>query len=57
MEWIKLIGILIILVGFILKFDTIAVVIIAALSTALVSGLSLTEFSRFSAKLLLKIAL
>lgn len=44
MEWIKLIGILIILVGFILKFDTIAVVIIAALSTALVSGLSLTEF-------------
>ncbi len=44
MEWIKLIGILIILVGFILKFDTIAVVIIAALSTALVSGISLTEF-------------
>lgn len=44
MEWIKLIGILIILVGFILKFDTIAVVIIAALATALVSGISITEF-------------
>lgn len=44
MEWIKLIGILIILIGFILKFDTIAVVIIAALATALVSGISITEF-------------
>lgn len=44
MEWIKLIGILIILVGFIFKFDTIAVVIIAAFATAFVSGISLTEF-------------
>ncbi|WP_462258993.1 DUF969 domain-containing protein [Vagococcus teuberi] len=44
MEWIKLIGILIILVGFIFKFDTIAVVIVAALSTALVSGMSFYEF-------------
>ncbi|MTD40402.1 DUF969 family protein [Erwinia sp. CPCC 100877] len=44
MEWIKLIGILIILVGFILKFDTIAVVIIAALVTALVSGISIGDF-------------
>ncbi|OJG70075.1 hypothetical protein RV11_GL001698 [Enterococcus phoeniculicola] len=44
MEWIKLIGILIILVGFIFKFDTIAVVIIAALATALVSGISIADF-------------
>lgn len=44
MEWIKLIGILIILVGFILKLDTIAVVIVAALVTALVSGISFPEF-------------
>lgn len=44
MEWIKLIGILIIVIGFLLKFDTIAIVIIAALATALVSGLSFPEF-------------
>ena len=29
MEWIKLIGILIIIIGFILKFDTIAIILIA----------------------------
>lgn len=44
LEIIKLIGILIIVVGFIFKFDTIAVVLIAALATALVSGISFTEF-------------
>ncbi len=44
MDWIKLIGILIILIGFIFKFDTIAVVIIAALATALVSGISIGDF-------------
>lgn len=44
MEWIKLIGILIILVGFIFKFDTIAVVLIAAFVTAMVSGISIVEF-------------
>src|SRR5690606_15027407 len=44
MEVIKLIGIAIIVVGFIFKFDTIAVVLIAALATALVSGISFTEF-------------
>src|SRR5690554_1642573 len=44
MEYIKLIGILIILIGFILKIDTIAVVILAGLATALVSGLSLLDF-------------
>lgn len=44
MEWLKLIGILIILVGFLLKLDTIAVVIVAGLATALVSGISFVEF-------------
>ena len=43
-EIIKLIGIAIIVVGFIFKFDTIAVVLIAAIATALVSGISFTEF-------------
>lgn len=44
MEFIRLIGILIIVVGFIFKFDTIAVVLTAALVTALVSGISFFEF-------------
>lgn len=44
MEWIKLIGIIIIILGFLLKMDTIATVVIAGLVTALVSGISLTEF-------------
>lgn len=44
MEWIKLIGILVILVGFLLKPDTIAVVLIAGLATALVSGIDFTDF-------------
>lgn len=43
MEYLALIGILIIVVGFVLKMDTIAVVIIAGLVTGLVSGLSITE--------------
>lgn len=43
MEYLPLIGILIIVVGFVLKMDTIAVVIIAGLVTGLVSGLSITE--------------
>lgn len=44
MEWIKLIGIVIIVLGFIFKFDTIAVVVIAGLATALVSGITPVEF-------------
>ncbi|MFU2206936.1 DUF969 domain-containing protein [Streptococcus pluranimalium] len=44
MEWIKLIGILIIVLGFILKFDTIATVVVAGLVTAFVSGISFPEF-------------
>ncbi|PKI15192.1 DUF969 domain-containing protein [Staphylococcus shinii] len=39
MEWLKLIGILIIILGFLFKIDTIAVIIIAAVVTGLVSGL------------------
>ena len=44
MEWIKLIGIVIIVIGFIYKLDTIATVVLASLVTALVSGVSLVEF-------------
>lgn len=43
MEWIKLIGVLIIVIGFAIKFDTIATVIIAGVVTGLVSGLSFSE--------------
>lgn len=40
---IKLLGILIILVGFILKLDTIAVVVVAGITTGLVSGMSFND--------------
>lgn len=43
MAWIKLIGIVIIVVGFLLKLDTIAVVLIAAVVTGLVSGITFVE--------------
>ncbi|AID02274.1 membrane protein [Staphylococcus xylosus] len=39
MEWLKLIGILIIIFGFLFKIDTIAVILIAAVVTGIVSGL------------------
>lgn len=38
MEWLKLIGILVIIIGFLFKFDTIAVILAAAIVTGLVSG-------------------
>jgi len=41
MEWLKLIGILIIILGFLFKMDTIAVILVAAVVTGLVSGLDL----------------
>lgn len=41
MEWLKLIGILIIVLGFIFKIDTIAVILTAAIVTGLVSGLDI----------------
>lgn len=40
---LKLIGVLIILVGFIRKYDTIAVVIVAGITTGLVSGMNIVE--------------
>ncbi len=40
---IKLIGIVIIVVGFILKLDTIAVVLVAGITTGLVSGMGIVE--------------
>lgn len=43
MEYLKLIGILIIIVGFALKLDTVATVVIAALATALCSGMDITR--------------
>lgn len=43
MEYIKLIGILIIVVGFALKFDVLAVVLLAGIATGLVAGIDFTE--------------
>ncbi len=43
MEAIKLIGIVIVIIGFILKKDTIATVVIAGVATGLVSGMSFIE--------------
>lgn len=40
---IKLIGVLIIVIGFMLKFDTIAVVLVAGLATGLVAGMGFVE--------------
>lgn len=41
MEYLKLLGILIIIIGFVLKWDTTAVVVIAAIVTGLFSGMNL----------------
>ena len=40
---LKLIGILIVVIGFVLKLDTIAVVVVAGIVTGLVGGLSFNE--------------
>ena len=37
-DWFVLIGVVVIVVGFLLKLDVIAVVIVAAMATALVAG-------------------
>lgn len=42
-EWLVLVGVVIIVVGFLLKLDVIAVVIVAAIATALISGLSFPQ--------------
>ena len=41
MELIKLIGVLIVIVGFALKLDSILIIFLAAVSTALVGGLGM----------------
>ena len=43
MEIIKLIGVLIVVIGFILKLDTLAVVVTAGLATGLVAGMTPME--------------
>lgn len=43
MEIIKLIGVLIVIVGFILKLDTLAVVVVAGIATGLVAGMGPVE--------------
>lgn len=43
MEMLKLVGILVVIVGFILKFDTMATVVAAGLVTGLVAGMSPME--------------
>ncbi len=44
MEYISLLGVLVIILGFAFKLDTIAVVILSALVTALVSGIDFIQF-------------
>ncbi|BDR60802.1 hypothetical protein KIM322_10630 [Lactobacillus xylocopicola] len=46
MECLSLLGVLVIVVGFALGLDTVAVVVIAALVTALVSGIDFVSFLR-----------
>lgn len=43
MELLKLIGVLIVVVGFVLKFDTIAVVVVAGIVTGFVAGMDVKE--------------
>lgn len=43
MEYLRLLGILIIIIGFMLKWDTTAVVVIAAIVTGLFSGMDFTQ--------------
>ena len=50
MEYVKLIGILIIVVGFALKWDVIAVVLISGLVTGLVSGLDFVQILEIMGK-------
>lgn len=40
---IKLIGVLIVLIGFVFKIETLFVVVVAGISTGLVAGLSIQE--------------
>lgn len=44
MEWIKLIGILIVIIGFALKLDSILIIFVSAIVTALIGGLGFGGF-------------
>lgn len=44
MELLKLLGILIVIIGFVLKMDSILIIMVAAVVTALVSGMDLVTF-------------
>lgn len=50
MEYLSLLGILVIVIGFALGLDTVAVVVIAALVTALVSGIDFVSFLKILGK-------
>lgn len=43
-DWFVLIGVVVIVIGFLLKIDAIAVVIVAAMTTSLISGVSFGDF-------------
>jgi len=43
-DWFVLIGVVVIVVGFLLKLDVIAVVVVAAMTTTLIAGQSFAEF-------------
>ena len=43
---IKLIGIVIVVIGFVMKFDTLATVVVAGLVTGLISGMSIMVLNR-----------
>ena len=44
MEIVKLIGVVIVVIGFALKFDTIATVVLAGLVTGLVAGMTPMDY-------------
>lgn len=50
MEYLSLLGVLVIVVGFALGLDTVAVVVISALVTALVSGIDFVKFLQILGK-------
>jgi uncharacterized membrane protein len=50
MDWIVLIGVAVIVVGFLLKLDVIAVVVVAALATSIASGDSFGDFLKLLGK-------
>ena len=47
MELLKLLGILIVVIGFVLKLDSILIIMIAAIVTALVAGMDPVTFWKY----------